>query len=155
MADIISKTDQRIAELEQELKILREFKDRYLVVSQLLGPAATPPNVVLETATPPAPPLRERLPQHTKKRARNALGSAELIAQAVAAIRENCRPMSRRDVYDALAAKGVVIEGADPLKVLGTALWRANKDIVSLDGLGYWPKMDPYPPASYFPGSVS
>lgn len=154
MADIIAKTDQRIAELERELKLLKEFKERYFVVSQLLGPAAKAPDVALGASPSPAATERAPEPRSAKKRARNALGSAELIAQAVSAIRQKGHPMSRRDVYAALADRGVFIEGTDPLKVLGTALWRANNDIVSLDGYGYWPKADPYPLANYYPGSV-
>lgn len=67
--------------------------------------------------------------------------------QAIQVIRENGRPMSRAEVYDALTARGVVIHGKDPRVVLSTMLWRMKAIVPFIPDVGYWPAGDPLPDA--------
>lgn len=64
-------------------------------------------------------------------------------------IRAHGKPMSRRDIFDALAARGITIYGKDPEMVLSTMLWRTQERIVRLPNHGYWPKDADYQPANY------
>ena len=53
--------------------------------------------------------------------------------------------MSRRQLYEALKRLGMEIKGADPIKALGTILWRASDRIEYVEGRGYWPIGDAVP----------
>ena len=40
----------------------------------------------------------------------------------------------------------MVVNGTDPVKTLGTILWRSGSDrLTQIDGWGYWPKDLPLP----------
>ena len=71
-----------------------------------------------------------------------------LVPAVIEIIRAKGRPMSRRELHEALAEQGLEVLGVDPTKTLGTLLWRAREYIESLEGRGYWPKGDPVPPVS-------
>lgn len=63
---------------------------------------------------------------------------AVVVEAAVKVIREKGRPMSRRAIHKALADMDIVVKGADPVKALGTMLWRSGKaDLVQIEGVGY------------------
>jgi hypothetical protein len=64
-------------------------------------------------------------------------------------IRERGHPVSRKDLFDALAARGLSIEGKDPEMVLSTMLWRTKDKIVRLPNFGYWLTDEDYTPAEY------
>jgi hypothetical protein len=74
----------------------------------------------------------------------------EVADKALQIVRETARPLSRRDLFERLAASGVVISGKDPEMVLGTMLYRDDR-IVRLRGHGYWPREEVYEPAFYIP----
>ena len=59
------------------------------------------------------------------------------------------RPMSRDDLFDALAESGIAIHGENPRVVLQTMLWRMNTLIKHIKGFGYWPSDTPFEPAGY------
>lgn len=87
---------------------------------------------------PAAPTKRARVTDNPKPR--------DVVAAAVNVIRERGRPMSRRDIHRALAERGMVVRGADPIKALGTMLWRSGADALEqVEGAGYWPKGEPLP----------
>lgn len=71
-----------------------------------------------------------------------------LVPAVVDILRTTGRPMSRREIHEALTEKGLSVQGVDPRKTLGTLLWRAREYIDSIEGRGYWPKGDPVPPLS-------
>lgn len=71
-----------------------------------------------------------------------------LVPAAIEIMRAKGRPMSRRELHDALTERDLEVKGADPRKTLGAILWRAREYIDSLEGRGYWPKGDPVPPVS-------
>lgn len=77
--------------------------------------------------------------------------SREVLAVLVAAE----RPLKRGALLSALSKRGVKVGGTDKSKVLGTILWRAKDQFVSLSGWGYWIKDRPYPPALYDPLKVT
>lgn len=79
---------------------------------------------------------------------------AVIIPAAIKIMRERGRPMSRRDLHVALADAGLVVNGADPVKALGTILWRAKNQIIQIEGRGYWPHGDPVPPANHWMDGV-
>ena len=72
----------------------------------------------------------------------------KLIPAAKEVILERGFPLSRRAIHEGLAKRGLVVHGTDPLKTLGTILWRAQDEIQSIEGRGYWPKEWPAPPES-------
>lgn len=74
----------------------------------------------------------------------------EVADRALQIVRDAERPLSRRELFERLAASGVVISGKDPEMVLGTMLYRDDR-IVRLRGHGYWPRDEVYEPAFYIP----
>jgi hypothetical protein len=75
-------------------------------------------------------------PQPKRRRARNP-PPAEIIRNVKVVLKANGRPMSRRELVAALSERGVVLNSADPVKALGTTLWR-SAEFQNYDGLGYW-----------------
>lgn len=93
-------------------------------------------------ASDDAAPKRTRVTDNPKPKT--------VVKEAVAVIRERGRPMSRREVWEALRDRGTVVRGADPVKALGTMLWRSGKnDLIQLEGHGYWVRDEDYEPARY------
>jgi hypothetical protein len=79
----------------------------------------------------------------------------EVAAVAREILLQNGRPMSRDDLFEALAARGVIIHGQNPPVVLQTMLWRMSAEITHLKGFGYWPKDVAYEPAAYDPAALA
>lgn len=87
-----------------------------------------------------------------RKRVTDNPKPTDVVAQAVLVIMEREKPLSRRELHEALKERGMEVKGADPVKTLGTMLWRSGQDaLVQLEGLGYWIKSEPYAPAGYHP----
>lgn len=81
-----------------------------------------------------------------RKRTRPKNPAKEHVAAVVCEIiRERGSPQMRADLFDALAKRGVAIQGKDPQMVLSTMLWRMGDVIVRLQGGGYWPAEDALP----------
>lgn len=75
----------------------------------------------------------------------------ELVAATVAdLIRERGHPLSRRELFELLSQRGVIIQGKDPEMVLSTMLWRSRDQIVRLPKFGYWLKHEDYSDAGYW-----
>jgi hypothetical protein len=70
-------------------------------------------------------------------------------------ILEEGRPLSRTQILKALDSQGIPVGGTDRAKNMGTIMWRLNDDFVSLEGFGYWPRNEPYPPAGYDPNDLN
>jgi hypothetical protein len=75
-----------------------------------------------------------------------------VVEMCLALIRDAGKPLSRRELFEALAARGITISGKDPEMVLSTMLWRSQGKIVRLQGFGYWPREKDFPDGAYFPG---
>jgi len=80
---------------------------------------------------------------------------AEVVKESLAVLIAAERPMKRGDLLSALTRRNVKVGGGDKSKVLGTILWRAKDQFVSLPGWGYWVKDRPYLPALYDPAKAS
>jgi hypothetical protein len=161
MTDILTQARERIAELQQQIAILQQFVDSAEQATFLLhGEAAAKSSFAGDSAvgdsstdslaqdfhTPAegaeSPPKRTRVSDNPKP--------AVLIPAAIKILREHGHPMSRRQLHEALSERGLVVRGADPIKALGTILWRAGDQITQIEGRGYWPKADRYEPAKYW-----
>lgn len=80
---------------------------------------------------------------------------ADVVEAAIRLIREKGKPLSRREIHQELKHRGLEVRGADPIKALGTMLWRAPDKLIQLDGWGYWVKADPYSLAGYDPVALA
>ena len=66
---------------------------------------------------------------------------------------ENGSPMPRDDLFAALKAREIIIQGQNPPVTLQTMMWRMREKIVNIKGFGYWPKDVACPAAGYDPQS--
>jgi FtsZ-binding cell division protein ZapB len=62
--------------------------------------------------------------------------------KVVEILRNEGRPLSRKELFDRLSKVGVEIQGKDPLMVLSTMLWRSKSKVRRLKSGGYWPTND-------------
>lgn len=157
MDEIIQNAKDRIATLKRELEILEDFvrsaepavvllsghvRIRATVTGELSVDEAEPESRGAESsASTESSVKRTRVTDNPKP--------SVLVPAAIEIIRQHGHPMSRRQLHEALSERGLIVKGTDPIKALGTILWRARDQIVQLEGRGYWPKSDPYRPASY------
>ncbi|WP_165191053.1 hypothetical protein [Caulobacter soli] len=148
----------RVEELHAELKSLNDFIEMYRRTRHILGmdsiehkgifmsdarevPGAEPASTNLHLG---GEPPRKRVVDNPKP--------MDVVSQVLLILIEREHPMSRRKLHEALKARGMVVNGADPVKTLGTMLWRSGQDfLVQLEGRGYWIKGEPYAPAGYDP----
>jgi hypothetical protein len=76
----------------------------------------------------------------------------EVAEAAREIIAERGEPISRADLFKALAERGIKIQSeSDPEMVLSTMLWRTRNRVVRLKTGGYWLPERPWPPAGYNP----
>lgn len=90
-----------------------------------------------------------------RKRASGNPRKEVVAAAAYNIIAEVGQPVSRTDLYYALANRGIHINGAEPEQVLSTMLWRTQQrhgPIVRLKGGGYWLADKQHPESGYVPG---
>lgn len=149
----------REAELWEELQKIRNFLATYRTLArgldiefvnkdgtQLASVDNSPSGVDASTqitASEAPPARRTRVTDNPKP--------ALVVAAAVELIRERGRPMSRSEIHEGLKARGVVVNGADPVKTLGTMLWRSGgHELEQIEGWGYWLKHSDYEPANYY-----
>lgn len=147
MDDMINAAKARLAQIEQEAETLRKFVDSADAVAAILGRSSV---ADLSTDSPAASPEKEFDPVVQSQRRTRVSDNpkAEVLIPAVKEIlRANRKPMSRRELHKALSDRGLVVRGTDPVKTLGTILWRANDHIKQIDGWGYWPVEDYFDPA--------
>lgn len=148
----------RAEELQRELKELNDFIALYRRTRHLLGMDSTEHKETLmsSSAGPEeskgAPRPLGAVNESPRKRVVDNPKPADVVSEAVAVLRERGHPMSRRTLHEALKDRDMEVRGADPVKTLGTMLWRSGQDaLVQLEGHGYWIKSEPYPPARYRP----
>ena len=148
----------RVDELARELKELKDFIELYRRTRQVLGMDSiehkgtiTSPGTRLDggdgseqNVVKSSESLRKRVVDNPKP--------GDVVAEAVIVLTKRKRPMSRRELHEALKERGMEVRGVDPVKTLGTILWRSGQeDLVQLQGYGYWIKGEPYAPADYDP----
>ena len=162
---ILQRAYERMEELEQEIIKLKDFIGTYRSLANALKlESANTKGTNVDRSTggislvdrlraeeaggaeepDEAPPKRVRVRDNPKP--------SDVVAATVEILRRNAIPMSRRDIWHVLKGRGLEVRGADPVKALGTMLWRSGKDqLVQLEGRGYWPKDKPYEAAGYYP----
>jgi hypothetical protein len=88
-----------------------------------------------------------------KRRRSTGNPKKEDVAEAARKIiKERGEPVSRSDLFKALADVGIVISSeTDPEMVLSTMLWRMRDRIARLKTGGYWLAEKAYPEAGYDP----
>lgn len=152
----------RAQELAEELKTLNDFIAMYRRTRHLLGMDSIEHKEIAISVNPS--PIAEgdaaqRGESHSpqpRKRVVDNPKPADVVAESVMVLMEREHPMSRRELHEALKARGMEVKGADPVKTLGTMLWRSGQEsLVQLEGRGYWIKSEPYAPANYVPGDRS
>ena len=133
---VIADAQALITRFEAEVAQLDEFIATWYKLAGIQPPRPPEQNKAID------PPPRKRLPNPPR----------EFVAKAAAEIiHRHGKPMSRKELFDTLAQRGIVIRGKDPEMVLSTMLWREPKTIVRFPQFGYWPAEQPYSPASYHP----
>lgn len=60
------------------------------------------------------------------------------------------RPLQRTPLFEALEARGIVIDGKEPLNTLSARMTRME-NVINIKGHGFWRKDRPYAPADYVP----
>lgn len=126
-----AELQRELAEVEQFLALYRKFE------SGKSSPRSSP--VMPQTGTEQDRALPDSIPTvryHTKPKRR---GNPSAIADAVEALlREADRPMTRGELADGLAERGITIPSEDKARYVGTVLWRDADRFVNLEGRGYW-----------------
>lgn len=161
MDDVYEAARKRRDELQIELKTLNDFIDVYQRTRQLLGldsrehkensQAGAPSGTATVQASPATPSPAGDEPKRT--RVTDNPPSAEVIRAVKDIMFQARRPFVRRELHRLLAQRGLEVRGVDPIKTLGTILWRAKDDIVSLPEGGYWVRGVPLPEHGYDPSS--
>jgi len=159
MSTVYDAAVAREAELQEELKKVRDFLGLYRAfMSQIQSESKNEDgtntdqstrtvavvdmlrtDAAREAATPDeAAPKRVRVRDNPKP--------TDVVAAAVEVIRNAGRPLSRREIHTTLKERGTEVRGADPIKALGTMLWRSGGDrLEQIEGKGYWVKGEPLP----------
>lgn len=147
MNDPVETAKIRLAEIEEEAEKLRLFIAAWESVADILGDRlAANPEAVISVDNPVSDTHSD-----ISRRARAVNPPTdEIVAAAIQVLRHRGHPMSRRALHEALWERGVQVRGTDPVKTLGTILWRAGDRIIQLEGYGYWPKHISYTRAGYF-----
>ncbi|MGQ0444075.1 MAG: hypothetical protein ACT4O2_02840 [Beijerinckiaceae bacterium] len=91
--------------------------------------------------------------ERSQKRRATGNPKKEEVAEATRQIiLERGEPISRGDLFKALADRGVIISSeSDPEMVLSTMLWRMRHKVARLKTGGYWLAERPYAPADHDP----
>ncbi|MBX9706801.1 MAG: hypothetical protein K2X61_02565 [Caulobacteraceae bacterium] len=146
MNDPIAAAKARLAQIEEEAEKLRLFIAAYESVADYIGikvhESQLEPNPVDKSASGQLEGERRRT------RAVNP-PTDKVVENAILILRQRGHPMSRRALHDALWQRGIEVRGTDPVKTLGTILWRARDKLIQLEGYGYWPKEMSYGRANY------
>ncbi len=163
MDNVYEAALKRQAKLQDEINILNKFIEMHHKTRQLLGLDSQNKYGTSVSDTPVSETVNDPIDGAAGGARREAQGADDpsarrtrvtgnpkpetVVAAAVEVIRAAKRPMSRRSIHKALAERGVVVKGTDPVKALGTILWRSGKDeLVQIEGRGYGLKGVDYEP---------
>jgi len=157
---ILRRAVERRDELAQELQKIKDFISTYQSIANSLrldtkNITGTLPDL-FDDALNPAPATID--PQEREAEVADAAEArrtrvtgnpkpADVIAAAVTLIGDVGRPLTRRQIHRGLKNRGILVKGTDPIKTLGTTLWRSGGDYLEqIEGRGYWLKGEPVPP---------
>ncbi len=147
MTDLVKAARDRIAVLRQEIEELEHFVSASERVMAILTPSAP---AAFHNPVPKSPGDESPRPvDRPQTRVTDNPKPAAVVAGAIEILRAHGRPMTRRELHGALAERGLEVRGADPVKALGTMLWRGRDRIEQIEGRGYWPKGDRVPQLSF------
>lgn len=149
-----SQANAEIQRLEAETRI---WRDRLTMANQFIdqwnvfasGHTVNPVDntgIAVENKSAPSQPAKRVAMRNSKKEA--------VAAAAREIIRERGEPIMRSDLYKALVARGLTIEGTDPEMVLSTMLWRMRDTVARVQGGGYWLQEVPNPAVGYHPADM-
>ncbi|MCW3838454.1 hypothetical protein ACFQ1E_20050 [Sphingomonas canadensis] len=132
----IGALNEQISALEAKRSALCKDLDRLnsFIATWYEMAGVQQPGIVEHVDNGPAPSGKRQRPKNPDRR--------DVASAAVGYIRERGEPMSRREIFERLAADGITIQGKDPEMVLSTMLWREKGIIRRLPGGGYWPRDD-------------
>jgi hypothetical protein len=143
VTDLFTAALERLEALKAEEKILNEYivarrrAQRALGLSDEARQTPDSSSAEVQSESPPDSSIEEGTP--LKKRVTDNPKPADVVAAAAEVIRVVGRPLSRRQIHNALARRGVVVRGVDPIKALGTMLWRSGNGVLQqIEGRGYW-----------------
>lgn len=144
MSDIIAAARARLQELDQEAETIRKFLESAEVVATFLGARPVPKASEEPQPVNPVEMSEQSQPKPQKRVSDNP--KPDVVIPAVRQILlDSGRPMSRSQLHEALMERGIEVRGVDPVKTLGTMLWRAREEIQAIKGEGYWPIDVPHP----------
>lgn len=123
LSDARTRILKRLHAIETEAEVLRKQLD---LLDQALA---------LEEQRPANETARRRPTNPPRAQLVSIVGEAAVKAG---------RPISRQEALAAVTQAGLTIEGARPIEVLATALWREKEHITKLPE-GYWPADKPLP----------
>lgn len=126
MSELIEKARVRLREIEQEAERLRVF---LAVAGELEGGSQSDVS-------------GNRSDRKASDDDADTASPSEIVAAARLLIEERGRPLGRGMLVKELQARGLKLSGVDPVKNLGTAIWRSNQ-FENYAGFGYWPKDKP------------
>ena len=153
------------AELELRLARIVDFIELYDELSSMRAPSGKPSEMANSRATSAENERRDPAGEHQgahhlatasapeARPRRLETTPAMIIDAAKEAIRRAGVPMSRKEIVEAIAADGVVVDVANPTRHVGSIMWRYNDQIIHLEGHGYWLRDQPFEPAGYLPAS--
>ena len=127
----------RRIELVEEFEKVSEFVRTWYEMAGIKRPVSKPNSSAKLSQEQPATPVHRR-PTNTNR--------TDVAHKSVEYIRDEGRPLLRREIYERLQRDEIVIHGKDPLMVLSTMLWRSKDIVRRLKGGGYWPVGDPVTP---------
>lgn len=130
--DRLAKTEELISQIEDFVATLQQGNVSSIVDSGDGVPSAN-------RITEPPNPRKEEVARHVRE-----------------IIEAEQRPMSRKELFQRLKARGVTLQGKKPEMVLSTMLWRAGEHagVIRIQRGGYWLKERPWPNAGYDPDNV-
>lgn len=113
---------QQLRDLQAELKRVEDYVSLH---EQLFGTSAKE-----GSQSQPAPRMRQR----------NIFAPERLTELAREIILSRGRPMTRSQIAEAIIERGFPLGGRDPVKNLGTILWRFRDAFANIPRYGYWPR---------------
>lgn len=145
LAAEINSLAQRTEELKHDLAKIDAWIAQWHELAGTLATIEAPDSAsISDSVSGAAEPKRRRSTGNPKK---------EDVAEAARKIiKGRGGPVSRSDLFKALADMGIVISSeTDPEMVLSTMLWRMRDRIARLKTGGYWLAEKAYPEAGYDP----
>ena len=149
LAAEIGSLAQRMEELKRELVKTDEW---IALWHDFAGARPRPLTLKDETAECGEIPISENFDSPKKRRATGNPKKEDVAEAAREIIKERGEPVSRTNLFRALAEHGITISSEnDPEVVLSTMLWRTRDRVTRLKTGGYWLPERPWPSAGYFP----